>query len=237
MQLIEALELLITPDNEEAKKVEFTWDLIDYERDYIWLQLTFLNPWDISDSAQFDTLSVTFWGVDYFKSYQDKEVLFGTTLYWPLFRQIDPNQKEAIETMDSFLSVFTIATILLILPVITAGSLLPTWMFINSLQIIAHMALLKTLMPANAHYFLSKYLDWLRWYDSGFIDHLDAKYHFKTYTLNTGAYNTLLEACDYNPLFAQNMVLILIVLGIIVMILVVAAIKDLLCKLGKCVFC
>ena len=52
MQLIDALELLITPeDSENAKKVEFTWDMIGYNQDYIWLQLTFLNPWDISDDT------------------------------------------------------------------------------------------------------------------------------------------------------------------------------------------
>ena len=45
MQLIEALELLISPiDSEYAKKVDFTWDMIGYNKDYIWLQLTFLNP-------------------------------------------------------------------------------------------------------------------------------------------------------------------------------------------------
>ena len=52
MQLIDALELLITPeDSENAKKVEFTWDMIGYNQDYIWLQLTFLTPWDISDDT------------------------------------------------------------------------------------------------------------------------------------------------------------------------------------------
>ena len=45
MQLIEALELLISPiDSEYAKKVDFTWDMIGYNKDYIWLQLSFLNP-------------------------------------------------------------------------------------------------------------------------------------------------------------------------------------------------
>ena len=107
-------------------------------------------------------------------------------------------------------------------------------MFINSLQIIAHMALIKTIMPPHVHYFLRKYLDVMRWYDHDFIEHLDDTYDFKTYVVGTGAYDTLLEACDYNALFAQNLVIILIVLGILLVFLVAFVIKDILFALGKC---
>ena len=71
MKLIDALELLITPNDadESVKKIEFSWDITAYSKDYIWMQLNFVNPWDISNDSQFDTLSVTFWGVEYFKSY------------------------------------------------------------------------------------------------------------------------------------------------------------------------
>lgn len=89
MQLIDALELRITPDDtEKFQRVQFTWDILAYSQDYIWLQLIIENPWQISDDARFDTLSVTFWGVEYFKSFEQKEVKYGTTLYWPILRQI-----------------------------------------------------------------------------------------------------------------------------------------------------
>ena len=90
MKLIDALEILITPDDlqENTKKIEFTWDITAYSRDYIWIQLDFVNPWDISNDSRFDTLSLTFWGVEYFKSYQNKEIKFGTTIFWPILRQI-----------------------------------------------------------------------------------------------------------------------------------------------------
>jgi len=90
-------------------------------------------------------------------------------LYWPIFRQINPNEKEVIEQVQGLLSILFFGTMVLILPVITAGSLLPTWIFINSLQIIAHMVLIKTLMPGNAAYFLRRYLEWLRWYNKDLI--------------------------------------------------------------------
>ena len=116
----------------------------------------------------------------------------------------------------------------LIMPVVTAGSLLPTWMFINSLQIIAHMVLLKTLMPGTAHYFLNKYLNWLRWYDSDIIEWLASQsiIEFKKYDLDFGAYHTLLEASDYEHLFVQNMVIIIAVLLIILLLwLIIASIE------------
>ena len=45
MKLIEALEILITPDDleENTKKIEFTWDITAYSRDYIWIQLDIVN--------------------------------------------------------------------------------------------------------------------------------------------------------------------------------------------------
>ena len=56
--------------------------------------------------------------------------------------------------MAEFLRIFVIIAFILIMSVMTIGSLLPTWVFVNSLEIISHMILLKTVMPANAHYFL-----------------------------------------------------------------------------------
>jgi len=61
----------------------------------------------------------------------------------------------------------------MVLPFASVGSLLPTWMFINTLQLIAHLPLLNSEMPGNAHYFLSKYLDYVRWYDKDFIEKVE----------------------------------------------------------------
>ena len=191
-----------------------------------------MNPWEISNDSQFDTLSVTFWGVEYFKSYQNKEVKFGTTLYWPILRQISPSEQETVDNLNSILDTLWFGTMLLILPVITAGSLLPTWIFINSLQIIAHMVLLKTIMPGTVHYFLDKYLQWLRWYDSDFIQWLEESYEFKKYDLDFGSYHVLLQACNYEHLFAQNMVIIIAVLLLLLTIWLIIVVKDLIvyCK-------
>ena len=70
MQLIDALELQILPNDPEntIHKLEFTWDLIAYDEDNIQIQLHFINPYAISDDSALDKLSVTFWGVEFFKS-------------------------------------------------------------------------------------------------------------------------------------------------------------------------
>ena len=98
-----------------------------------------------------------------------------------------------IDSIDGYadsLIWIVLASFLFLSPVITAGSMLPFWMFINSLQIISHMLLLKTLMPANAHYFLRKWNNWMRWYDVDFQEHLQESYNFKTYSEDTGAYSS-----------------------------------------------
>ena len=42
------------------------------------------------------------------------------------------------------------------------GRLLPTWMFLNSLQLMVHAPMLATNIPAILHYFLVDYLNLIR---------------------------------------------------------------------------
>lgn len=120
-----------------------------------------------------------------------KEVLYGTTLYWPLVRQMNMEDMDFIRWFADFLKWPVIVSFILILPVITAGSLLPTWVFINSLQIISHMILLRSIMPAPAHYFLKQWNDWIRWYDPAFIEYLQEAYDWKRYGIDFGEYHQL----------------------------------------------
>ena len=76
------------------------------------------------------------------------------------------------------------------------------------------MALLQTLMPGNAHYFLARYLDWLRWYDQDLASSFDT--FESTHPEQGGAHNVIFKACNYAPLFANNLA---IVLGVLLLIL------------------
>ena len=52
--------------------------------------------------------------------------------------------------------------VIFFLILISAGPLLPIWMFLNSLQLIFHVPLIKSDMPAHAFYFMTDYLNKLR---------------------------------------------------------------------------
>ena len=58
-------------------------------------------------------------------------------------------------------ALITVGCLLLIF-IGLGGRLLPTWMFLNSLQLIVHLPLLSTSMPSNLHFFLVKYLNFIR---------------------------------------------------------------------------
>ena len=168
---------------------------------------------------------MTFWGTEYFKSINNKEVRYGTMINHKIFRQISPESAEEIELLD-FGPTLMGLSLLFILPFVTIGSLLPTWMFINSLQLLAHLPLLNSSMPANSQVFLNKYLNWVRWYDEDFIKDAESKLGSKQYDVDVGDYHELLRAYGYEHLIAHNMMIVLIAIGIILFVWVILAVKD-----------
>ena len=81
LKLLEALEIQIRPDDEDfGVFVQFEWDILGYDDNFIWLQLLFQNPWEVAADGQFDTIFVTFWGTEYFQSINGKEVRYGETI-------------------------------------------------------------------------------------------------------------------------------------------------------------
>ena len=96
-----------------------------------------------------------------------------------------------------------------------SGRLLPTFMFLNSMQLIVHTPLLATYMPGNLHLFFLKYLDMLRLKVGPFDDALEtseAEQGIENYELSideSSFYTTLLNDCGYKFAFSRNMVIIL----------------------------
>lgn len=83
MNLLDALEVKII--NEYGESSEFSWDVLGFNENFFWIQIDFSDPRLVASTGA-ETLSVTFWGTEYFKSYQNVEVRYGTTLYWKIFR-------------------------------------------------------------------------------------------------------------------------------------------------------
>lgn len=82
--ILEAMqvELIQDSDSDElARAQDFTWNVIDFDENFIHLDIKFADPLNISFESK-DLITVTFWDVDLFRSYQGIEVEFGTQLNW-----------------------------------------------------------------------------------------------------------------------------------------------------------
>ena len=89
MVLYDALEIKIAPEDDEfGEQTEFTWSILGYDSRFIFIQLEIQSPENVSADGQFDTVTVRFWGTEYFKSLTNYEVRYGTTISHPIFRQI-----------------------------------------------------------------------------------------------------------------------------------------------------
>ena len=115
---------------------------------------------------------------------------------------------------------------LAVLPAFLAGSLLPFWIMLHSLQLASHTILFKSLMPAHTHNFLKAVNDALRWYSRAFWEQMDRDYGFKRYEIGFGGYTPMFEQAGYLHLFSQNLVIYLIVLGCFIVVCVLLAVKD-----------
>ena len=97
------------------------------------LQLYIEEPSSISKAGQIEALFVTFYDTSFFKATgSGKEVRQNTELSWDLFRIISESEKETVDDLKIFYYL-TVTTLVLSVPMMALGSLLPTWMFVNSL--------------------------------------------------------------------------------------------------------
>lgn len=86
------MELKKDKDNDELSEVQsFRWDVLDFDQNWITLQIDIENPEAVSFQSK-DFIVVTFFGVEFFKSFQGVEVEFGTQLHWRIFRQLSKEQ-------------------------------------------------------------------------------------------------------------------------------------------------
>lgn len=95
---------------------------------------------------EFDTLEVSFWGTDFFKSEDGESVRFGTRLERKIARQVSPSTGRAMVILGQVLAVLTWTVCLF--AIFISGRLLATWMFLNSLQLITHSVLCVNNLPA-----------------------------------------------------------------------------------------
>ena len=144
--------------------MKFKYDIIDFSDTQLQIQFVFEDPEIISQvSTENDQIRITFWDTDFFKNEQGIEVPFGIELRWEIFRQMPTSEVDrvdiALRVSDTLLSLIGVLIFFLVL---SCGPLLPVWMFLNSLQLLVHVPLIRTNLPGNFNYYLLDYLNILR---------------------------------------------------------------------------
>ena len=166
--LLDSLQLKMIKEIESrlpSEVVILDWDFVGYSEDFIFLKIKFENPDEIGAYDELDLIEVTFWGVEFFKSSEGVEVKLATRLYWQIMRQLTDERAEELDEIIGYVSTFILAVLSLLFLLIGAGGrLLPTWMFVNSLQLFVHTPLLASYMPSGLAYFLKHYLGIERFY-------------------------------------------------------------------------
>ena len=90
----------------------------------------------------------------------------GTTIEWPIFYQITQEEAIYVEEFKSTFKITMAVGLIIMIPFCTLGTLLPTWMFINTMQLLAHVPLLNAQLPSTVQSLLLELLsltrlDWL----------------------------------------------------------------------------
>jgi len=109
---------------------------------------------------------------------------------------------------------------------------LPTWMFLNSMQLIVHTPLVDTYMPTNLHIFIQRYLNLFRFNANSINDSLedsDREQGMDNYKLaldNDSDYSVLMNDCGYKVRFSRNLVLILAFASFFILLIAVCTLFD-----------
>lgn len=129
----------------DENQLNLTWQMVSFDKESIKLQLYFEYPDMVSEYIEYDNLDIFFWGVDWFKSDKGEPVRYGTKLTRPIVRQIDPKLAKTLGVFGHVLA--TVVALLILIAAILSGRLLPTWIFLEALQIISHLPLFKSRLP------------------------------------------------------------------------------------------
>ena len=106
---------------------------------------------------------MTFWDTKLFKNQDGEETPFGLELKWQVIRQMDTSDAMLVDDQIDYAHIaLTVFGCFVLILVLSYGPLLPVWMFINSMQLIAHVPLIRTNLPGSSHFFLLDYLNIIR---------------------------------------------------------------------------
>ena len=73
-------------------------------------------------------------------------------------------------------------------------------------------------MPANAHYSLAKYLNIVRLYPAPIISELRSAFSLEGSAGLGGLYNVYMQACSYDNLYIQNLVVVIAIAAVLLIV-------------------
>lgn len=128
--------------------------------------------------------------------------------------------------------IFYILGFLFLIQIVTCGSLQPFWMLINSLQLLAHLSMLRANIPVTANLMLTGLLDFIRLRIGVLPDILTSYLAEREWIETRSAFSTheLFVACGYQASLSINLAPFLALMTAAVLFWLVLCIKDLLCS-------
>ena len=113
---------------------------------------------------------------------------------------------------------------------IFGGSLIQTWLFINALQLIAHLPLISQNLPANAHYFLLNLLSLVRlnfeWLNTSIDEISSLMEQYELAASEDTSYSFHLHYCGYHFNFARNMLFVISLAMLLVLIWIFTSVIE-----------
>ena len=185
---------------------------------------------DKVDTEIYDNMSITFNDAGgTFVSENGKGISFGESIKWTLKPLVKKSVTVGIETLGNFwLTLILIALTISFFLAVFQGSLVSTWMLINSLQLIAHVPLLANRLPSNAHYFLLNFLGLVRFNFESLTSQIDtiSGNVDEAKLLNADSGYAHLRSNGYHMSFFRNMLLLLSIACIIGLVWLISAILQ-----------
>ena len=141
-----AIEIIMQRQDEDDKILD--WYVLESNAENFKVQIQFDQEDLISTTPQVAYLKVTFWGVDFFQSAKNGEpVRLGTTLEWPILNQITDKQADQMSEYGETIKIAIVGLLAAMIPFCSLGTLLPTWIFLNTAQLVSHLPLISTQLP------------------------------------------------------------------------------------------
>lgn len=205
----------------DIESVPVEWRLKDFDGDMATVQMDLVDLQQKADLVEINSISITFKDSDG-KLYgaSGKKLANGQKLEFEIPPLVEKTQSKSSEAIaDLWLSLIWVSLAITFLLAIFQGSLVTTWIFVNSLQLIAHVPLISARLPPNAHYFLLNFLGLTRLNFQAFneaVDSMDAKLHeFQMVKDADSAFGTHLQNSGYHFSMVRNMLFGMVLFSLI----------------------